>query len=278
MLLRTLIGVPENSQRISIDGVDLAVAVTGQGPSIVCLHASGHGGADFDALTAALQDRFQIIRIDWPGQGRSGADTQPATPARYAQLLDGIMTRLGIRDPVIIGCSIGGAAAIHYAAQHPVKALVLCNTGGLVPVTTVVKLFCSAFARFFQAGSKGRHWYAGTFSFYYRRLVLPSPAAAQQRQRIIAASYELAPVLASAWTHFGQADADIRALALALDVPVWFAWARHDRIIPLSRCLPTVRAMKHASLTKFDGGHAAFLEQPEAFITELERYLKAIGV
>src|SRR5579862_3922614 len=86
-LQRYEVGVPPSSPELIVDGARLAVAREGKGPPVVCLHAIGHGGRDFEAFTAAMRDRFEIVRIDWPGQGRSGPDERPATPARYAQLL-----------------------------------------------------------------------------------------------------------------------------------------------------------------------------------------------
>ena len=94
--LRAPIGVPAGSPIIEVEGVRLAVARDGRGPAIVCLHAIGHGGRDFDAFTAAVKDRFEVIRLDWPGQGRSDPDSKPLTPTRYAELLAGVLERLRI--------------------------------------------------------------------------------------------------------------------------------------------------------------------------------------
>ena len=75
----------------------------------------------------------------------------------------------------------------------------------------------------------------------------------------------MAPTLREAWAGFGQPAADIRDVAWSLDVPVWFAWAKNDRVIPLVFCRPAIAKMQRATLTTFSGGHAAFLEQPDAF-------------
>ena len=144
-------------------------------------------------------------------------------------------------------------------------ALVVCDSGGLVAVDATVRRICGAFERFFAAGARGAPWFKAAYALYYRYIVLPSPAAAEQRSRIIAAGYESAEVLRQAWHNFGQPEADIRAELRGLTVPVWFAWARHDRVIPLSFCRPAIDAAQRGSLTTFDAGHATFLEQPDAF-------------
>ncbi len=265
MTRRADIGVPEWATGIEVEGVRLAVAREGRGPPVVCLHATGHGGGDFAAFAAAMRDRFEVIRIDWPGQGRSDVDTHHAASAgRYADLLDGALAALAIERPILVGNSIGGAAAIIHASRSPVRGLVLCDPGGLVEVDGLVRAFCGAFAAAFRAGAHGAWWFRPAFALYYR-LVLPSPSARIQRRAIVAASGDLAPVLAQAWESFASPEADIRGLAADLTIPVWFAWARNDRVLPLGRCRPAIEAMKNASLTLFSGGHAAFLEQPGAF-------------
>lgn len=276
MSQREQCGVPTGSQQVEVDGVRLAVAREGRGSPVVCLHAIGHGGRDFEAFAGLTREHYEIIRVDWPGQGRSGADTHPPSAARYAELLVALLDRLDVHRPLIVGNSIGGAAALLYARQRPVSALVLCDSGGLVPVNGFVRLSCRMFAAFFAAGGRGAKWFAGAFRFYYRFLVLPGAAAAAQRERIIQSGYESAPLLEQAWNSFARPDADLRKLAASLDIPIWCAWARSDRVIPLWMCQSAIRRMKRATLSKFAGGHSAFLEQPEAFVTGFRGFVDSL--
>ena len=275
--LRAAAGVPGGAPRIVVDGVALAVSRKGNGPPLVCLHATGHGGGDFGALEAEVSGRFEVIRVDWPGQGRSGEDRKPASAERYAQLLEGVLAELGVRNPIVLGCSIGGATALLYARRQPVRALVLCNSGGLVPVTPFARRCCGYMAGVFAAGARGAWWYKAFWSWYYRFLVLPSAAAADQRRRIVDAAYETAPVVAQAWRSFGDSEADLRELAAGLEVPVWVAWATGDKVIPLRQCMPAICRMRHASLTCFRGGHAAFLERPREFAEGLVKFCAGLS-
>jgi pimeloyl-ACP methyl ester carboxylesterase len=154
--------------------------------------------------------------------------------------------------------------------------LVLCDCGGLVSVNAFVRSFCGFFAWFFNAGARGARWFMPMFRAYYRFMALPQAAAAEQREKIIRSGYEIAPLLRDAWRGFGQADADLRETAQALSVPVWFAWAKQDRVIPLGMCMPCIRKMKQATLTKFDGGHTAFLEQPAAFVAGFKTFASTL--
>ncbi len=278
MLKRYACGVPETAQFVDCDGVRLAVSREGRGTALVCLHAVGHGGGDFDAIAAALSDQVEVIRIDWPGQGRSGPDVMPASAERYAQLLAQVLESLEISNPVIIGNSIGGAAALLYASRNPARGLVLCDTGGLVPVSGLIQGMTRLFHRFFRAGEQGAGWFPRAYAWYYRFLVLPAAAAAGQRKRIIEAGPECAGVLAQAWSSFGEPAADMRRLAAALEVPVWVAWSRSDRVIPLWLCRAAISRIPNVRLSTFKGGHTAFLEQPESFIAALLPFLQALPV
>lgn len=156
--------------------------------------------------------------------------------------------------------------------QRPVRALVLCDSGGLVAVDGFVRLICRLFAAFFAAGERGARWFASAFRIYYRFIVLPGRAAAEQRERIIRAGAETAPLLRQAWYSFAQPQADLRALASSLEVPIWCAWARSDRVIPLLLCRPAIRRMKNAALSTFGGGHSAFLERPAEFVAAFDAF------
>ncbi len=269
------IGVPAGSAEILVDGVRLATVREGRGPAVVCLHAIGHGGRDFEAFTAAVKGRFEVIRIDWPGQGRSGPDPRPPTANRYAELLAGVLTQLQVERPIIVGNSIGGATAILYAHSHPVRALVLCDAGGLFEITPAVRRICRFFVRFFDAGARRAWWYKAAFATYYR-IVLPSRAAVAQRKRIVNAAFEIAPLLRDAWREFAVPEADIRPIARQLQMPIWIAWAKSDRVIPLRYALPLIAELKRARLTRFSGGHAAFLERPKQFEREFLKFARSL--
>ncbi len=213
------------SLTVKVDGVALHVERCGYGDPVVCLHAIGHDGNDFAPLADRLGDSFEFICVDWPGQGQSGRDHMPASAARYAELLDGLLAQLNIAQPIILGNSIGGAAAVLFASCHPVRGLVLCDSGGMVEIRPDVVRFCRLHERFFSAGERGAWWYGPLFALYYRFL-LPSRAAKQQRSRIIKAAKVNVSILRQAWESFSKKDADIRDIAASLDTPIWAAWGK----------------------------------------------------
>ena len=263
---------------LTVDGARLVLDDDGEGPPLVCLHAIGHDAADFAGVRTRFRDRHRVIAIDWPGQGRSPRETGRATAARYAALLAGVLDQLGAGPCVLLGNSIGGAAAITYAARRPdrVRGLVLEDPGGLAPVDDrIAQTFLAAMARLFEAGARRARWFGPAFALYYR-VVLQRPAARDARARIVACAYDIAPVLADAWRGFASPESDLRPLAPRIACPILFAWASRDYVIPLARCLPAIRTFPNAHLHRFPAGHAAHLETPKEFEDALGTFLKAL--
>lgn len=273
-----MVGTLPDAQLIEVNGVRLAVTRKGRGPAVLCLHATGHGGGDFARFAELVANQYEIICVDWPGQGRSDTGAKPASAAYYASLIGSLLDALSINNVILLGNSIGGAAAILFAHEHPdrVRGLVLCNPGGLIELDVGTTRAIGMLVRFFAAGERGARWFGPAFAAYYRWLVLPSRAASAQRKRIIRAGYECAPVLRQAWESFAKPEADIRSQALELAMPVWFAWAKGDKLVALKRCRPTITAVPTATLTLFRGGHAAFLEQPRRFAKAVRKFASAL--
>lgn len=262
-------------EAVEIDGVTLSVDSIGSGPPILCLHAAGHDGHDFDALAERLAHAFRFVRLDWPGHGQSSADHMPASAERYAALAEKLIDILRLECPVILGNSVGGAAAIRIATRRPVRALVLCDSGGLVEMTPIVKRFCRFFETFYGAGARGAWWFQTAFAMLYM-MVLRGHDARAQRERIVRASRGNAALLREAWASFSRQDADLREMAAGLDVPIWVAWSRSDRLSPLKFSLPAIDRLKNHRLTIFEGGHVPFLEQPHAFARNFNDFLREL--
>lgn len=261
---------------VDVAGAGIAVMRRGAGTTVVCLHAVGHSSRDFLRLSERLGHRFAFVSIDWPLQGDSPRDRVPASARRYAELLAAVADQMDLRRFVVLGNSIGGAAAITYAAARPdrVRALVLCNPGGLQPVGLVGRIVCRRMAAFFAKGERAD--FPRIFRRYYERDVLPSAAAAWRREDIIASARAVAPILREAWESFADPRADIRHLAPQLRCPVLFAWATADRYVAWSRSRRAALSVPDHVVTLFDGGHAPFLEQPERFDEVLAAFIDAL--
>lgn len=278
---RFALAVSEPRRTIAVDGVSIAVHdsdPTGAKPAIVCLHAIGHGGGDYAEFEREFRDRFRVITVDWPGHGASQHDLQPASARRYASLLLELLDAMGLDQPILFGNSIGGAAAIALAQQHPdrVRALMLCNPGGLDPGGFFAGLFIDHLVSRFRRGVVGEARFRDWFADYYADILL-GPEAEPRRVAIVAAGYESAPRLVEAWTSFAQPEADLRSSLPLLRMPVFVGWAMRDGLVQWSRNREAVTLIPGATLVRFEhSGHAPFLEEPTAFNVAVTPLLAAL--
>ncbi|MEX0427614.1 alpha/beta fold hydrolase [Nocardioides sp. DS6] len=135
--------VPELTQHtVSTTAGDVAIAEAGSAdaPVLVMLHGGGPGAsgiANYHQNLPALTKRFRVLLPDQPGFGGSYRPDQAELDAKSitqiaVDALVEAFDALGVGSFHLLGNSLGGAAAIALAQQHPdrVSRLVLMAPGG----------------------------------------------------------------------------------------------------------------------------------------------------
>jgi 3-oxoadipate enol-lactonase len=103
----------------------MAVEVEGSGDAIVLLHGLGGSSNTWAPLMPTLS-RFQTIRIDLPGAGRSHLVEGPISIDSLVRAVERVMTTLGISNAHVIGHSMGTIVATHLASKTKlVRSLLL---------------------------------------------------------------------------------------------------------------------------------------------------------
>jgi 4,5:9,10-diseco-3-hydroxy-5,9,17-trioxoandrosta-1(10),2-diene-4-oate hydrolase len=275
---RAAVGAGTACRTLEVDGVRLALDDEGDGEPVVCLHAIAHGARDYAGFRARHRDRFRVLAVDWPGHGRSEDDRVAPSSARYGELLARLLDAAALDRVILIGNSIGGGAALRVAAARPerVRGVIAANSSGLVAHGLPKRVVTRAMARFFGAGARDARWFPRAYAALYRG-ILRRPAAAEQRTRIVAAGREMAPLLEQAWRSFGQADDDLSRVLPHVTCPVLVTWSVGDRLNPLAFNRAGIARLPHGRLETFPGGHAPFLECPQAFDTAFARFVAGLA-
>jgi len=273
---RFAVGASPQCRTVTVDRVSIAYDDRGSGFPVVGLHAITHGSRDFEHVTDRLAARWRFIALDWPGQGRSGSDHEPARLARYTTLLAGFFDALKIDRAVLIGNSIGGSAAMAYAAQFPhrVAGLVLADPGGLIPMNALGYRLCGLMAALGRAGQRDAFYFKPVFSILYRQF-LRTPAARVQRARIVDAAPECAGIWEQAWLSFPTPDANQTDIGTHINCPVLFTWAKRDPVVSYAASKDAIARFSDHSVSLFGGGHCPFLEEPEKFLAAVEPFLES---
>ena len=97
----------------------------GSGIPLLCLHTAGADGRQFRAILndARVTRDFRVIAFDLPWHGKSSppegfeAETYSLTTESYVDTVMAFSKALGLVQPVVMGCSIGGRAVLHLALR-----------------------------------------------------------------------------------------------------------------------------------------------------------------
>ena len=118
---------------IDRDGVEIYYESHGTGQAVLLSHGYGATCRMWDGQIAAFSGRYRVIVWDMRGHGQSG---DPADAARYSQALTvadmaAVLDACGEESAVIGGLSLGGVMSLGFHIAYPerVKALLLCDTG-----------------------------------------------------------------------------------------------------------------------------------------------------
>jgi len=124
--------LPE-SRHVVVDGFRLHVLDWGgAGPPLLFLHGGALTAHSWDLVCLALRERHRCLAVDQRGHGDSewspGLDY--GTDAHVRDLA-GLIDRLGLDRPILVGQSLGAINALAYAARQPHNpaALVMVDAG-----------------------------------------------------------------------------------------------------------------------------------------------------
>jgi pimeloyl-ACP methyl ester carboxylesterase len=112
-----------------LDPTTIRLYRAGSGPPVVLLHGIGLTRHMWDGV-AALADRFELLSYDLPGHGETVSPDSSYEIDDLSEQLAAVLTGSGILRASIVGSSLGGMVAQHFAATWPerVNRLVLCDT------------------------------------------------------------------------------------------------------------------------------------------------------
>jgi pimeloyl-ACP methyl ester carboxylesterase len=115
------------------DGVAIFYETRGDGPPVLLSHGYSATAEMWRRQVEALSDRYQVIVWDMRGHGLSASPDEPAAYSEEATVADmvAILDDCGIERAVVGGLSLGGYMSLAFYRAHPerVSALMLFDTG-----------------------------------------------------------------------------------------------------------------------------------------------------
>lgn len=232
----------------------------GQGEPLILLHGFASSARSWTSTIAALNDRWDVIALDWPGFGAASGQTPCSSLPQFASHFLALLEHLRLQRCHVMGFSMSGFVVQYLLVHHAdrLHSAVLYGSGP-------------------QLDSRRRFEPVGTTIARLRRdgvdatvdQVLPkwlaqgsnSPAFAVCRL----AAQGMTPEAGIAAIQ-AMADADFRGQLAQACTPTLVVQGELDHTHPPASAFALWQELPQASLAVLPGcGHAAHLEQPAWF-------------
>ncbi|WP_328583781.1 alpha/beta fold hydrolase [Streptomyces sp. NBC_00370] len=117
-------------RRVTANGIDLNVAVTGEGPAVLLLHGFPHTWELWTDVMAGLADRYRLIAPDLRGAGASARAVDGYDAGTLAADAEALLGALGETSAAVVGIDAGAPPAFLLAMRRPdlVRQLVVMES------------------------------------------------------------------------------------------------------------------------------------------------------
>jgi pimeloyl-ACP methyl ester carboxylesterase len=244
----------------------------GQGtlPTTVLLHGISSSATPFGPVLARLARHVRrVVAPDYPGHGFTPAPAGTLTPEGLLGAMTGVLDALIDEPAIVVGNSLGGLLALHYAIARPerVRALVLMSPGG--------------------APSTDAEWSAlkGAFDFDSRAGGLAFLARVYHRTPLIAhlVAHELSAstgrrVVRDLLDAATNEHAPTPEALAALPMPVLLVWGQSERLLPDSHLDYYARHLPQRTVVERPEGygHCAHVDQPGRVAARIVSFAREI--
>jgi pimeloyl-ACP methyl ester carboxylesterase len=260
---------------VEISGLRIGYQRAGEGPPLVLLHGAYEDSRIWRRQLEGLSRDFTVIAWDAPGCGRSDDPPPDFSGRDLGDALAGFLRAVAPRKPHVLGLSWGSGVALELYRNHPNMAasllLVSAYAGwaGSLPQEEVERRYAQVLAELDQPPEQFIPvWMPTLFTARADRAVVEEASA-------IMADFHPDGMRAmlSASGH-----ADYRDVLPTITVPTLLLYGEEDVRSPLAVAREMHRQIPGAQLVVIpDVGHMVAAETPEAFNTEVRRFLHSIG-
>ena len=266
----------EDVQRITVNGVNLAVEVRGEGPAILFIHGYPLDRSIWREQMERLEG-FQRIAPDLRGMGQSDAPDLGYSMSIYAADLAALLDVLGVDEVILCGLSMGGYVALEFLRQRRsrVRGLVLMDTRADADTPEVRRSRDGAAATARDRGA------AAIADAMLPKMLAPATLARRpdisKRLRALMAGTPV-PGIVGALAAMRDREGSEALLTTLAGVPTLVLVGEADGLTPPHQARAMAEAIPGARLAIIPGaGHLPPVEQPEATAEALREFLRSLG-
>ena len=270
----------------TVDGVELFYREAGpaDAPVIVLLHGFPTSSHMFRNLIPALAERYRVIAPDYPAFGQSGVPDRGQfnyTFARFAELMDGLLSHLGAKRYALYVQDYGAPVGYRLALRHPerVTALIVQNGNayeeGLKEFWKPLKAYWASGSKAHREALRAGLTPAATKAQYVDGVREPSRVSPDTwlHDQALLERPGIDEIMLDLFKDYGSNVAlypQFQAFFRAHRPPTLIVWGKNDIIFPADGAYPYLRDLPDAELHLLDTGHFA-LEDKGDEIARLAR-------
>jgi pimeloyl-ACP methyl ester carboxylesterase len=116
-------------------GHELYYEIQGSGEPVVLIHGMTLDSREWDAQVEALAEKYQVIRYDVVGHGRSSGMSSdlPDGAVRDWDFLRELLDEIGVDKAHVVGLSMGGEIALNFALEYSERVQTLTPIDARLP-------------------------------------------------------------------------------------------------------------------------------------------------
>ncbi|MEW6381370.1 MAG: alpha/beta hydrolase [bacterium] len=256
-------------RKISLYKMKLYYLEAGKGPHLVLLHGLGASSLGWILNIRSLRKKFHVLAPDQIGSGRSDKPLLSYRISIMAEYLFEFLSALNIPKILLVGSSMGGWTAAHFATNYPemVEKLVLVDSAGFAlerPLTARERELLNAVTLSSSRSFARELFFCPDF--------IEDPGL-KMRLKMKLNSHE--PYVIDRFLDAIDQKQDVVDNRLSLiKAPTLIIWGREDRLIPVDHALRFHREIAGSKLVIFDQcGHVPQVEMAARFNQEILDFL-----
>ena len=255
-----------SGKAIKVRNTNIHYFTGGAGEPLVIIHGGG-GSQPWLNRAQELSGNYTVYVPDLPGFGRSERASEKFNLSEYVNFVEDFMLGLGIERFHLVGHSIGGCIALHYAFKFPQKVnrLVLVSSFCLgKEVALWVRVLSSVFFRKILGKSTVAIWKA------IKWLVIPFYAPFAFVDLVSRLKIDIGKTI----TKLKGQTIILRSQLSELLIPTLLIWGAKDGIVPASHAYAAVQIIPDCQLKIFENcGHNVHNRESKEFSRLMKQFL-----
>ncbi len=259
-----------NEKFINIDENKIRYLESGNSDNtLVLIHGLGASANRWEYVIPHFKKNYRVIVPDLIGFGYSDKPLVDYTTDFFSEFLKKFLEKLDIKNPVLIGSSLGGQIIAEYTLNNndAVQKLVLISPSGVMKHSTPA-LDAYVMAALYpnqEAAKNAFEMMSGSSKKIDPKIV----EGFVKRMRLPNAK------MAFMSTLLGLKNSQILTEKLSsITVPTMVIWGELDPVIPVKYADSIVSTIKDCRFYRIDGcGHTPYVEVPETFVKIVMEFL-----